>query len=69
MVLIRYSDDDRRRMREQAAEQREISAEWDRLCLKYAEVAPIPSTSVAIEREGRLTRVRESLQIRSHGEP
>jgi hypothetical protein len=68
MALIRYSDEDRRRMREHADEQREIHAEWDRLCLKYAEVAHNPTTPAEIERERRLMRVRQSLQIRPHGE-
>jgi len=68
ITLIRYSDEDRRKMREEAAEQRESNAEWDRLCLKYAQIAPIQTTPAEIERERRLMRIRQSLQIRPCGE-
>lgn len=66
--MIRYSNDDRRRMHEEAAEQGEIHAELDRLTAKYAQLARIPTTQAEIDREQRLTRVRESLQIRPHGD-
>jgi len=67
MTFIRYGDDDRRRLREEAAEQAEIGAEYLRICRKYAGVARRP-TDEAEERHWRLLLTRERLQIRPYGD-
>jgi len=69
MTLIRYNDDDRRRMRTEAAEQAETLAELDRLSAEYAGIAYRPTTPAEIERERKLAQVRERLHMRPLGAP
>ena len=66
--MIRFSDEDRRRMRAERAEQADIDAELTRLHDKYARIARRPANAAEVERMRRLTRVRENLQIRPHGD-
>jgi hypothetical protein len=61
MPMIRYSDDDRRRMREEAAEQAEVSAEYYRIRMKYAGVAKRPTTPAEQEEVLRQIRLHERL--------
>ena len=66
--MIRFSDEDRRRMRAEQAERADINAELIRLHHKYARIARRPANAAEVERVRRLTRVREKLQIRPHGD-
>ena len=50
MAVIRYSDEDRRRMRAEQIEQAEISAELARLHAKYARIAHRPASAAEAER-------------------
>ena len=68
MPMIRYSDEDRRRMRAEKVEQAEIDAELTRLRDKYARIARRPANAAEVERMRRLTRVRDTLQIRPYGD-
>jgi hypothetical protein len=68
MAMIRYSDEDRRRMRAEKIEQAEIDAELTRLYDLYARIARPPANAAEAERMRRLTRVQETLQIRPYGD-
>ena len=68
MPMIRYSDDDRRRMRAEKIEQAEIDAELTRIRDKHARIARRPAGAAEAERMRRLSRVRDTLQLRPYGD-
>lgn len=64
MTIRWFTDEDRERMRKEAAEHAEIRAELDRLHRKYARIAHRPTTPAEVEKERRLMRMHATLQIR-----
>jgi hypothetical protein len=54
-VTIRwFTDEDRERMRREAADAAEIGAEYDRICMKYARIASREPIPVDLDMFGRL---------------